>query len=193
MGLAINPHNGDLFIGDDPTFAILVNPPLAKGHLFTIKADATGAVPAECVGTAAVPCVQPAAADAVTPSLYAYGLTAPKGGVTFVPDPRRPDGSPGGHLWAADHSQGLCRMDVVKDLTGTTLGLHAYNSQHCDDGSLLGLGRADGLTTTRLVPGAHNQHYLFVAQNDHLSPGVLRFVYDPSADNGAGAIVSGSG
>ena len=59
MGLAINPHNGDLFIGDDPTFAILVNPPLAKGHVFTIKADATGAVPADCVGTAAV-AVRPA-------------------------------------------------------------------------------------------------------------------------------------
>ena len=56
MGLAVNPHNGDLFIGDDPTFAILVNPPLAKGHMFTIKADAAGAVPAECVGTAAAPC-----------------------------------------------------------------------------------------------------------------------------------------
>ena len=38
LGLAVNPHNGDLFIGDDPTFAILVNPPLAKGHLFTITA-----------------------------------------------------------------------------------------------------------------------------------------------------------
>ena len=62
--------------------------------MFTIKADATGAVPAECVGTAAVPCVQPAAPSAATPSLYAYGLTAPKGGVTFMPDAKtNPDGS----------------------------------------------------------------------------------------------------
>ena len=35
-GLIVNPHNGDLFIGDDPTFAILVNPPTNKGHLFKI-------------------------------------------------------------------------------------------------------------------------------------------------------------
>ena len=34
---------------------------------------------------------------------------------------------------------------------------------------------------------------MYVAQNDHLSPGVLRFVYDESADNGDGDIVSGSG
>src|SRR6476661_970465 len=37
MGLAVNP-NGDLFIGDDPTFAVLVNPPLNKGHIFKIGA-----------------------------------------------------------------------------------------------------------------------------------------------------------
>ncbi len=93
MGLAINPHTGDLFIGDDPTFAILVNPPLAKGHVFTIKADAAGVVPADCIGTATTPCVQPAAPSAATPSLYAYGLTAPKGGVTYMPDAKtNPDG-----------------------------------------------------------------------------------------------------
>ena len=82
--------------------------------------------------------LQPAAPSAATPTLYAYGLTAPKGGVTFVPDANRRLAA--GHLWAADHSQGLCRMDVVKDLTGTTLGLHAFNSQHCDDGTVLGSG-----------------------------------------------------
>ena len=195
MGLAINPHTGDLFIGDDPTFAILVNPPLAKGHLFTIKADATGTVPAECIGTATTPCVQPAAPSAATPSLYAYGLTAPKGGVTFMPDDKtNPDGSQAGHLWAADHSQGLCRMDVVKDLTGTTLGLNAFNSQHCDDGSLLGSG-GQTVFDPDPVPGSTgtNLHYVYVAQNDHLSPGVLRFVYDEKADGGEGDIVSGSG
>ena len=193
MGLAINPNTGDLFIGDDPTFAILVNPPLAKGHVFTIKADADRDVPAECIGTATTPCVQPAAPSAATPSLYAYGLTAPKGGVTFMPDAKtNPDGSQAGHLWAADHSQGLCRMDVVKDLTGTTLGLNAFNSAHCDDGSLLGSGGQTVFDPDSL-PGTPNLHYVYVAQNDHLSPGVLRFVYDESADNGDGDIVAGSG
>jgi hypothetical protein len=193
LGLALNPHTGDLFIGDDPTFAILVNPPLAKGHVFTIKADGTGSVPAECIGTAATPCVQPAAPSAATPALYAYGLTAPKGGVTFMPDNKtNPDGSQAGHLWAADHSQGLCRMDVVKDLTGTTLGLNAFNTARCDDGSLLGSGGQTVFDPDSL-PGNPNLHYVYVAQNDHLSPGVLRFVYDEQADGGEGDIVSGSG
>ena len=49
LGLAVNPHNGDLFIGDDPTFAVLVNPPLAKGHIFIIP-GAGGVAPADCVG-----------------------------------------------------------------------------------------------------------------------------------------------
>jgi hypothetical protein len=196
LGLAINPHTGDLFIGDDPTFAILVNPPLAKGHVFTIKANpATGVVPADCIGSATTTCVQPAAPSTATPSLYAYGLTAPKGGATFMPDAKtNPDGSQSGHLWAADHSQGLCRMDVVKDLTGTTLGLNAFNSAHCDDGSLLGSG-GQTVFDPDPIPGStgNNLHYVYVAQNDHLSPGVLRFVYDELADSGEGDIVSGSG
>ena len=195
LGLAINPHTGDLFIGDDPTFAILVNPPLAKGHVFVIHADATGNIPVDCAGTATTPCVQPPAPSAATPALYAYGLTAPKGGVTFMPDAKtNPDGSQAGHLWAADHSQGLCRMDVVKDTTGTTLGINAFNAAHCDDGSLLGSG-GQTVFDPDPVPGSigTNLHYVYVAQNDHLSPGVLRFVYDEQADGGEGDIVAGTG
>jgi hypothetical protein len=197
LGLAINPNTGDLFIGDDPTFAILVNPPLAKGHVFTIAADqTTKTVPAECIGTATTPCVQPPAPSAATPSLYAYGLTAPKGGMTFLPDAKTNpvDGSQAGHFWAADHSQGLCRMDVVKDSTGTTLGINAFNVEHCDDGSLLGSG-GQTVFDPDPVPGSTggNLHYVYVAQNDHLSPGVLRFVYDEAADGGEGDIVAGSG
>ena len=180
LGLAINPHNGDLFIGDDPTFAILVNPPLAKGHLFIIPGTG-GVAPADCVGTATVPCPLPPPPTAVTPSLYAYGMTAPKGGITFVPS------DDGGHLWAADHSQGLCRMDVVTQAPG----LHAYNSAACDDGAVLGSGGQTAYDDS-VVPGTTNQHYLYVAQNDHLSPGVIRFTFDPSADSGRGGLVDGS-
>jgi len=182
MGLAVNPHTGDLFIGDDPTFAILVNPPLAKGHIFKIAGDATLSAPADCIGTAAVPCTQPPPPSTVTPSLYAYGLTAPKGGTTFVPS------GDGGHIWAADHSQGLCRMDVVK----AAPGLHAYNSASCDDGTLLGSG-GQTVWDPSFVPGSTSLHYLYVAQNDHLSPGVVRFTFDPLGDGGAGALVAGSG
>ena len=137
--------------------------------------------PADCVATAATPCPLPPPPTAVTPSLYAYGLTAPKGGVTFVPS------DDGGHIWAADHSQGLCRMDVVTQAPG----LHAYNSAACDDGTVLGSGGQTAYDDS-LVPGTTNQHYLYVAQNDHLSPGVIRFTFDPSADSGKGGLVDGS-
>jgi hypothetical protein len=193
LGLGINPNTGDLYIGDDATFAILVNPPLAKGHVFTIKADSAGNLSVDCAGSAAKACTQPPPASTVTPYLYAYGLTAPKGGVTFVPDLN------GGHIWAADHSQGLCRMDVVT----AAPGLHAYNSGACDDGTVLGSGGqtayddwplpiTPGNPSTVGVDGVTALHYLYVAQNDHLSPGVLRFTFDPSADGGNGMLVAGS-
>ena len=153
MGLAINPHNGDLFIGDDPTFAILVNPPLAKGHVFTIKADATGAVPAECVGTAAVPCVQPAAAERRDPGALRVRPDGAQGRrhvhAGREDEPRR---LAGGHLWAADHSQGLCRMDIVKDLTGTTLGLQRVQLAALRRRLAARLGRSDGTSTPTPCP-----------------------------------------
>jgi hypothetical protein len=181
LGLGLNPHNGDLFVGDDPTFAILANPPLNKGHLFLIPG---GSAP-DCVATATTPCNIPPPPSVVTPSLYAYGMTAPKGGAVIVPDDN--DLAPGGHLWAADHSQGLCRFDVVKQAPG----LHAYNLSTCDDGSVLGSGGQVVYDDT-VVTGTTNDHYLYVAQNDHLSPGVIRFTFDPSGDNGNGALVPGS-
>jgi hypothetical protein len=98
--------------------------------------------------------------------------------MTFVPS------DDGGHMWAADHSQGLCRMDVVTDAPG----LHAFNSAACDDGTVLGSGGQTAYDDS-VVPGTVNDHYLYVAQNDHLSPGVLRFLFDPGADGGAGGLV----
>ncbi|MDT7704652.1 MAG: hypothetical protein QOG20_259 [Pseudonocardiales bacterium] len=184
MGLAVDPHNGDLFIGDDPTFAVLVNPPLNKGHIFTIP-GVNGVAPADCLGSAATPCTPPPPPSVSTPSLYAYGLTAPKGGATFVPS------DDGGHIWVADHSQGLCRMDQVTDPKLGVLNLHAFNSAACDDGTVLGSG-GQTVHDDVVVAGTPNHHFLYVAQNDHLSPGVIRFEYDPSADNGAGNLVPGS-
>jgi len=222
LGLAVNPNNQDLFIGDDPTFAILVNPPLNKGHIFTIPGN-NAPVLADCAGTAAAPtCALPQPPSTAVPSLYAYGMTAPKGGILYVPS------ADGGHMWAADHSQGLCRMDVVKaramadgsfqadPLTGTAIGVNGYNSAACDDGTLLGSGGQVAYDDTPLPttvgtvanPGTDANgkpfalHYLYVAQNDHLSPGGLRFTYDPTADPdptlpagspGRGMLVAGSG
>ncbi len=174
MGLAVNPHTGDLFIGDDPTFPILVNPPLNKGHLWTVPATAAP----DCVGSALNTCTIPPPPALVTASLFAYGVTAPKGGAVLVPGA---DGQ--NHLWAADHSAGFCRFDPVP---GT--GLHAINPAACDDGTVLGSGGQAAYDPTLNPDGV--THYIYVAQNDHLSPGVLRFTYDPTLDGGKGMVIN---
>jgi hypothetical protein len=206
MGLGINPHNGDLFVGDDPSFAFL-NPPLNKGHIFRI-AGVGGFVAVDCAG-----CAPPVPPSTTTPLLYAYGLTAPKGGSLIVPS------ADGAHMWAADHSQGFCRMDVVT----AAPGLHAYAAKACDDGSVLGSGGQAVYDDTNIAPaaisadcpvapagppvdgvfdllpqcgnpgGTLSLHYIYVTQNDVLSPGIIRFTYDPTADGGAGMLVANSG
>ena len=173
VGLAVNPHTGDLFIGDDPTFAIIVNPPLNKGHIWTIPA---GAAP-DCVGSAINTCDIPPPPAQVQASLFGYGVTAPKGGAVLVPGA---DGQ--SHLWEADHSAGFCRFDPVP---GT--GIHAINYAACDDGTVLGSGGQAAYDPTLNPDGV--THYIYVAQNDHLSPGVLRFTYDPTLDGGKGLVI----
>jgi hypothetical protein len=182
-GLAINPHTGDLYIGDDPTFLNeQANETVAVGHIFEIPADSTHTAPADCTGSATTKCEPPAPPGTETSSLFAYGVTAPAGGVTFLPS------DDGGHVWAADESMGLCRFDTVPQAPQ----LHASNQTACDDGLLLGAG-GQVVYDDSIVPGTTNQHYLYVAQNDHLSPGVVRFTFDPGADGGAGDLVAGSG
>ena len=61
-------------------------------------------------------------------SLYAWGITAPKGGAVWLP------GALGGHWWSSDHAQGFCRQDPVPatgqfGIAGNTL--HAINFAVC--------------------------------------------------------------
>jgi hypothetical protein len=205
LGLALNPHNNDLFIGEDQTFSIIAPaiPPPGKGRIF-LYSPSQGDTP-DCTATALQPtCPVPQPPQTVTPSLFAYGVTAPKGGGIFMP------ADDGGHTWLADHSQGFCRFDTVKaikasdgtyladPIDGTIIGLNAINSSACDDGTQLGSG-GQAVYDDSIVVGTTNHHYVYVAQNDHLSQGMWRFEYDPSADPdpisglGRGALVAGSG
>lgn len=178
-GLTVNPHNGDVFVADDPTSTQGVDQPVA--HVFTLAGDSTGTVPAECTGSATVTCAPPTPPDAVTASLYAYGVTDPAGAPTFVPS------DDGGHLWLADPAAGLCRYDIVP----AAPELRAINPSACDDHSVLGSG-GQAVYDDQVVAGTTDEHYIFVAQNTHLAPGVIRFAFDPGADGGAGALVPGS-
>ncbi|HEX3592986.1 MAG TPA: hypothetical protein VHV74_25450 [Pseudonocardiaceae bacterium] len=180
-GLAVDQHNGDLYVGDDPSFAAEGAGENAVAHLFTIAGDGTGVAPADCVGSATRTCRPPAPPSTDIGSLYAYGVTAPVGGAVILPS------DDGGHVWAADESMGLCRFGTLP----AAPGLHASDPAECDDGNLLVAG-GQAVWDDSIVPGTANQHYVYVADNAHLSPGVIRFAFDPSADHGAGGLVPGS-
>lgn len=94
--------------------------------------------------------------------LWAYGVTAPAGGMVWVPNGR----PGGGQWWSADHVQGLCRMDPVPGAP-----LHALNSAACDPGFALG---SPGQAVWDPRPNADGTHWVYVPDNAHLSRGVSR-------------------
>ena len=160
---------------------VLVNPPLAKGHLFIIP-GAGGVAPADCVGDRGGALPAPAAADAVTPSAVRVRHDRAQGR-DHVRAQRRRRSPLGGRPLAGPVPDGR-RQARPPGCTRTTRP--PATTARC----WVRAGRPR--TTTRSCPGTTNQHYLYVAQNDHLSPGVIRFTYDPSADGGAGGLVDGS-
>jgi hypothetical protein len=109
-------------------------------------------------------------------TLYAWGITAPKGGMVFLPGSL--GGGPG-HFWTSDHVNGFCREDLVP---GTTL--HAINYSVCDDGSIGSPGQAvydprvnaDGVT-----------HYVYVPDNAVKSTAVWRLTYNPTTETIVGS------
>jgi IPT/TIG domain len=111
-----------------------------------------------------------------TATLYAWGITAPKGGMLFLPGSL--NGGPG-HFWTSDHVNGFCREDLV---SGTTL--HAINYSVCDDGSIGSPGQAvydprvnaDGVT-----------HYIYVPDNAVKSVAVWRLTYNPTTETIVGS------
>jgi hypothetical protein len=110
-----------------------------------------------------------------TANLFAWGITAPKGGMLFVP------GALGGHYWSSDHSAGFCRQDVVP---GTKL--HAINSAVCDDGTIGSPGQA--VYDPRA--NADGTHYIYVPDNAVKSVAVWRLTFDPSKEVIAGPPVA---
>jgi hypothetical protein len=177
-GIAVNQRTGDVYVADDPTLLNELAGETAVGQIFRIPGGSARSAAADCVGGGTTRCVPPAPPGTVTAGLFGYGVTNPVGGLTVLPS------DDGGHVWLADESAGLCRFDVVPSV----LQLHASNLSACDDGTVLGSGGQVAYDDS-VVPGTTDQHYVYVAQNDHLSPGVLRFGFDPGADGGAGGLV----
>lgn len=136
-----------------------------------------------------------AAADKYTYStpvagLYAWGITAPKGGAVWLPNAA----GNGGHWWSSDHAQGLCRQDPAPTsgpfgVAGNTL--HALNFGVCADDIIGSAGQA--VYDPRPFPAAATGcpagdtcHYVYVPDNAVKSVAVWRLVYDASTETMAG-------
>jgi IPT/TIG domain len=106
----------------------------------------------------------------VTPvgTISAYGITAPKGGTTFLP------GALGGHWWISDHSNGLCRLDPVPKTT-----LNAINVAVCDPGFTIGSPGQIAYDPKAQLDGTH---WVYVPDNAVRSPGVWRLTFDPTTE-----------
>jgi IPT/TIG domain len=118
-----------------------------------------------------------------TPNLFAWGITAPKGGATWLP------GALGGHWWSSDHAQGLCRQDPMSTapaqwlVPGSTL--NAINYAICGDDLVGSAGQAayDPRVVVNLATGAATTfHYVYVPDNAVKSTAVWRLTFDPATE-----------
>jgi IPT/TIG domain len=100
-------------------------------------------------------------------ALYSSGITAPKGGVTWIPDATAAKG----HYWVSDHGNGLCRMDPMP---GTTV--FAPNVSFCDPGFTIG---SPGQAVYDPRVNADGTHWVYVPDNAVKSPGVWRLTFHP--------------
>ena len=110
-------------------------------------------------------------------SLYSWGVTAPKGGATWLP------GALGGHFWSSDHAQGFCRQDLDSTAGAFTVAgntLHAMNLAACGDDLVGSAGQ--GVYDPSLVPGT-TFHYVYVPDNAVKSTAVWRLTFDPSTES----------
>jgi hypothetical protein len=98
-------------------------------------------------------------------SVFAFGITAPKGGVIWIP------GALGGHWWSSDHANGFCRLDPFG-------GGFAINYAVCDDGSIGSPGQAAFDPAT---------NFIFVPDNAVKSTAVWRLTFNPATETITGA------
>jgi hypothetical protein len=122
-----------------------------------------------------------------TASVYAWGITAPKGGMVWVP------GNLGGHWWGSDHANGFCREDAVAMGAAVYPGgpvLRAVNSAICDNGSIGSPGQAVYDPTVNPafnnsvsgLPVQAGTHFIYVPDNAVRSTAIWRLTFDPNSE-----------
>ncbi|MDQ1633062.1 MAG: hypothetical protein QOC80_3034 [Frankiaceae bacterium] len=103
-------------------------------------------------------------------ALYASGITAPKGGVTWIPD------DVGGHYWVSDHANGFCRIDR---LPAGDRAPDAVNFSVCDPGFTIG-SPGQAVYDPRPDATGSRTHNVYVPDNATKSPGVWRLTFNPA-------------
>jgi hypothetical protein len=175
-GLALDSA-GNLYVGDDPTLNAAVRPPVQLGKLWTVSGvyqamvqcapQASPPVTKGCIDSMGSPGspaqVTPPAALAPPAQLISFGQTAPAG-VVWIP------GGLGGHYWVADHTQGLCRLDVAPDHPD----VYAVNPSSCDKGGVIG-------SPGQPVYDAQAK-FVYVPDAAVKSPGLWRLNVDPATE-----------
>src|SRR3954453_4783360 len=123
------------------------------------------------------------AAHAATGSPFVAGVTFPFKGVWL-------DSADGGHFWDAS-GNGLCRVD--KD---PVTGAFSENAATCNVEAKkprqAGVDAA-AMKAAMAAAGGPTPYYVFSSDMSSKSGGPVRLKFDPAADSGKGAIVTGSG
>jgi hypothetical protein len=187
-GIAIDPL-GNLYVGDDPTLGA-VAPPRLLGHVWKLP-NAYGAT-AVCNGsTLTTGCVDalgaPGIPAQITPppslakpaTLVSWGQTSPHG-LAWMP------GQLGGHLWIADHTQGLCRLDPSPDHPE----LFATNPIVCDTMATIG---SPGQPVYDVTTNADGSHFVYVPDQAVKSPGLWRLTFNPATETIANPVLMAPG
>lgn len=145
-GLGVDP-TGNLYVGDDPSAGALN----LQGRIWSVAA---GSAPAPTLPPPPPPAPAGGGAPLTTGTLYAQGETNPTGQFKL-------DGALGGHLWVADHLQGVCRV------AGGTI---------------------EGATcqTAAVAPGEPSvdaaRNFVYVPDQSMKSQGVIRYTYNPASE-----------
>ena len=158
------------FVNCNGTLCTADTPPHAAG---VVNVTVTATDPATNSTTTS----NPAQFTYVTPaaSLFAWGVTAPKGGAVFLP------GALGGHWWSSDHAQGFCRQDATTTVpAGAVSPGHALNFGVCASDLVGSAGQ--GVYDPRPALGIAKLHYVYVPDNAVKSTAVWRLTFDSTTE-----------
>jgi hypothetical protein len=187
-GIAVDPA-GNVYVGDDPTLGAVAPPrflgrvwKLPSAYASVVLCNGTTVTTAcvDALGAPGVPAqITPPPSLAKPATLVAWGQTSPHG-MAWMP------GQLGGHLWIADHTQGLCRLDKAPDHPE----LFATNPTACDTMGTIG---SPGQPVYDVAPNADGTHFVYVPDQAVKSPGLWRLTFNTATETIANPVLMAPG